>query len=152
MLIDEPIFKLLKKAINKDGWLELPAFGNSMFPYIQADDVCRFSFCHPSELKKGDVILVQLQTGQLIAHRLVKKQIVNYQHVFILKGDTNLGFDKPIEEGQILGKLVGVKKQHIHLSPEHFIVRLWGGMILTFPVLSGILRKYLNRKLKLQFK
>ncbi|MDR6121925.1 signal peptidase [Bacillus sp. SLBN-46] len=152
MLIDEPIFKLLKQAINKDGWIELPAFGNSMFPYIRSDDVCRFSPCDSSQLKKGDVVLVQLQTGQLIAHRLVKKQIVNYQHVFILKGDTNLGFDKPIEEGQILGKLVDVKKQHIHLSPDHFIMRLWGGMILTFPVLSSILRKYLNRKLKLQFK
>lgn len=152
MLIDEPIFKLLKQSIKKDGWLELPAFGNSMFPYIQEDDVCRFSFCHPSELKKGDVVLVKLKTGQLIAHRLVKKQIVNYQHVFILKGDTNLGFDQPVEERQILGKLICVKKQHIQLKPKHLIVRLWGGMILTFPLLSGILRKYLNRKLKLQFK
>lgn len=99
-------------------------------------------------LKKGDVILFYTKTGQLIAHRLVSIKIVNNQRLFQLKGDTNLGFDQLIGEDQILGKLVSVQKKHRILTPEGRFARFWGKVILTFPALSGILRRYLNRKLQ----
>ena len=151
MLIDIHTFTLLKKAIKKDGWLELPASGNSMFPYIQKGNLCRFVLCKPSLLKKGDVILYYSQTGQLIAHRFVGTTHVKNQSLFLLKGDTNLGFDQPIEEHWVLGKLVSVQKKQVKITTDHLIVRVWGKLILSFPFLSGILRNYLNRKLKLHF-
>ena len=151
MLIDIHTFTLLKKTINRDGWLELPASGNSMFPYIQKGNLCRFVACKPSLFKKGDVILYYSQTGQLIAHRFVRTTTEKNQSLFLLKGDTNLGFDQPIEEHWILGKLETVQKKHKKISADHLIVRNWGKLILAFPALSGILRNYLNRKLKLYF-
>ena len=151
MLIDIHTFTLLKKTINRDGWLEIPASGNSMFPYIQKGNLCRFVACKPSLFKKGDVILYYSQTGQLIAHRFVRTTTEKNQSLFLLKGDTNLGFDQPIEAHWILGKLETVQKKHDKVSVDHFIVRIWGKLILSFPALSGILRNYLNRKLKLHF-
>lgn len=151
MLIDIHTFTLLKKTIKKDGWLELPAYGNSMFPFIQEGNLCRFAPCKTSLLKKGDIILFYTQTGQLIAHRFVKTKMVKNQTLFLLKGDTNLGFDQPIEEHWILGKLVSVQKKHVKITPDHLIARTWGKLILTFPALSGILRQFLNRKFKLQY-
>lgn len=151
MLIDEQTFILLKRTINKDGWLELPASGYSMYPFIRQGNLCRFVPCNPSSLKKGDILLFHSLDGRLIAHRFIRTKWMNHQQRILLKGDTNLGFDLPIGEERVLGKLVSVQKQHFKLSPNHFISKLWGKLILTFPCLSGILQKYLNRKWKLQY-
>lgn len=148
MLIDHNTFLLLQNTIRKDGWIELPSFGNSMYPFIHQGNLCRFVHCQTAYLRKGDVILFYTKTGQLIGHRLVSIKIVNNQRLFQFKGDTNLGFDELIGEDQILGKLVCVQKKHRKLTPEDCLAKLWGGIILTFPAISGILRKYLNRKLQ----
>lgn len=151
MLIDDKTFSLLKNAINKDGWLKLPAYGNSMFPFIKQGNVCNFVPLDPSLLKKGDVVLFYSPIGQLIAHRFIRTKTINNQQVLLLKGDTNLGFDPLISQERILGKLVCVQKQHLKINPDHFIPHLWGKMILTLPILSGILRKYLNRIVDYQY-
>lgn len=151
MLIDDNTYTLLKNAINKDGWLKLPAYGNSMFPFIKEGNVCDFVPLDPSLLKKGDVVLFYSPSGLLIAHRFVEVKSGNNQLLFKLKGDTNLGFDPLICKERILGKLVSVQKNHLKISPDHFIPRIWGEMILTLPILSGILRKYLNRNVHYQY-
>ncbi|NWQ39140.1 signal peptidase I [Bacillus sp. EB106-08-02-XG196] len=151
MLFDETTFSLLKRVINKDGWLNLPAYGDSMFPYIQQGDLCRFTPCNPDFIKKGDVILFYSEAGQLIAHRFVQKKIINNKQLFLFKGDTNLGFDQPIEEDKILGRLISIEKQNINITSNQLSARLWGKLIVMIPALSGILRKLINMKYKLQF-
>lgn len=151
MLIDNLTFNLLKNAIKRDGSIELPASGYSMFPYIHQGNLCKFESFDPLVVKKGDVILFSSQEGQLIAHRFVGIKKEQNQTFYLLKGDTNLGFDQPIEEERILGKLLSVQKQRLKIESDHVIAHIWGSIILTFPVLSGILRKYLNRKMNLQF-
>lgn len=151
MLIDNHTFSLLKRTIQKDGCLELPAYGNSMFPFIQQGNLCRFIPCKPPQLKKGDVILFYSQTSQLIAHRFVSVKKIDNQLFFLLKGDTNLGCDPLIREEYIVGKLVSVQKKHLKINTDQLLARFWGKMILTFPIFSGMLRKQLNRKFKLQY-
>jgi signal peptidase I len=147
MLIDDQSFNFFKLVIKKYGWLDLPASGNSMFPFIRQGNLCRFIQCDPSRIKKGDIILYYSKTGQLIAHRLVKA----HQSTFLLKGDTNLGFDEPIEAEHMIGKLLYVQKQRKQITQNQLIARIWGIIILAFPVLSGLLRKHLNKKAKLQY-
>jgi signal peptidase I len=149
MLIDQPTFNLLQKTIKRVGWLQLPATGNSMFPFIHKGDLCRFNVCEPASIKKGDVILYLSPNGQLVAHRFVKSTMILNQQMFLFKGDTNLGIDEPIHPERILGKLVSIKKKQWKITTEHFFVQLWGTMILEFPILSGLLRKYLNRRLRI---
>jgi signal peptidase I len=149
MLIDDQTFQLLNKTIKRDGWLDLPAFGNSMYPFIKQGNLCRFISCDSSIIKKGDIILFYSPSGYIVAHRLISIKKIQSKLLFQLKGDTNLGCDPLIEEEQIIGKLVHVQKQNIQLNSDYFISRLWGGIILSYPALSGILRKYLNRKLQL---
>jgi signal peptidase I len=142
MLINEQVFQLLKSTIRKEGWLDLPAYGNSMYPFIQQGDLCRFVLVDPTLLKKGDVILFYSQTGQLIAHRFIRI----HQSFFLLKGDTNTSYDLPVEAECILGKLVSIKKGKKQTTPNQLIPRIWASMILTFPPLSGLLQKHLNKK------
>ncbi|MBT2679808.1 S24/S26 family peptidase [Bacillus sp. ISL-35] len=142
MLFDQETILFLKVAIEKDGFLELPADGNSMFPLIQRGDVCRFNPCSPGSLVKGDIILFHTDQGQLIAHRLISKEANKY----LFKGDTNLGSDLPATPEQIIGKLTTIKKQRYDVSMQYSSVKLWGNLIMSLPFLSGILRKYLNWK------
>ncbi|WP_218971548.1 signal peptidase I [Neobacillus soli] len=142
---------LLKSVILKDGWLELPSMGNSMFPFIQQGNICRFAPFELSIIKKGDIILFHTPNGQLIAHRYYKKERMENKVQFFCKGDANLGFDQPIEYNQILGKLISVQKGRKKVSPDDQVSHLWGKMIIVFPALSFILRKYLNRNIHLQY-
>lgn len=151
MLIDTNTFELFKQTINKNGWIELPSTGNSMFPLIRQGNICRFSACDPSAIKKGDIILYWSSTGRLIAHRFYKTASQSGKIFYIFKGDTNLGFDELIEEKQLLGKLIIINRKNKKVSPDRLIPFLWGKLIIFFPLLSAILRKYLNRSFHLEF-
>ncbi|MGA9228006.1 MAG: signal peptidase I [Mesobacillus sp.] len=146
MLFDQATIRFLKSAVEKDGFLELPAQGDSMFPLIQRGDVCRFSPCSPDSLVKGDIVLFHTEHGQLIAHRVLHRQMIDGSLHYILKGDSNLGCDAPVKEGQMIGKLSSIKKKVRELSIERSIAKLWGKLILSLPFLSGMVRRYLNLK------
>jgi signal peptidase I len=146
MLFDQATIRFLKSAVEKDGFLELPAQGNSMFPLIQRGDVCRFIPCSPASLVKGDIVLFHMDQGQLVAHRFVETGLMDGVQQFLLKGDTNLGFDKPVNEAQLIGKLTTIQKKRHDVSADDFASIFWGKLILALPIISGILRKYLNWK------
>lgn len=150
MLCDIPTIDLFKKVIKKNGYIDLPAQGNSMFPIIQKADICRFISCSPLHFKKGDIILFHSQNGQLIAHRFCESKLIDGIEHYFFKGDSNLGFDQPIVEEQVIGKLIFIQKRHSNINMEDFRVSLWSKLILSFPSLSGLLRKYLNWKSLLQ--
>lgn len=151
MLFDLDTIFFLKVAIEKDGYLELPAHGNSMFPLIQRGNVCRFIPCSPGSLMKGDIILFHNNQGQLIAHRFIRTESENGATLYILKGDTNLGHDLPVTAEQLIGKLAYIKKEVRGVSINDFIPVLWRRLLITLPNLSGVLRKYLNWKSHYKF-
>lgn len=148
MLVDEATFSLLKRTIQKEGWLDLPATGNSMFPLIHHGNICRFIHCDSSSIQKGDIILFYSDSDQLIAHRFVERKSSQAGTFFLFKGDTNLGYDHPVENGRILGRLASIQKKHMKFTPDDFGARMWSSLILKTPVFSAILRNYLNWQIK----
>ncbi|MGQ5396156.1 MULTISPECIES: signal peptidase I [unclassified Paenibacillus] len=146
MLFSKEVIHLLTYAISKYGSIELPAQGNSMFPFIRKGDICRFIPCDASALKKGDIILFHTPTGQLIAHRYYELKPINNQMQYLFKGDTNLGFDMPVSREQIIGKLIQIQKNKRPILVTDWAAYFWGKLILAFPIISYLLRKYLNFK------
>jgi signal peptidase I len=146
MLLDPRTFILLKTKIQSDGYIDLPAYGNSMFPFIRKGDLCRFTLADPSKFKKGDIVLYHTIPGQLVAHRLSNIKELDGNRLYILKGDTNLGFDQPIKEQQIIGVLSFVQKGEQRIPTWGFSASFWGWLILSIPILSGWLRRYINKK------
>jgi signal peptidase I len=146
MLLDSRTFLLLKSKVQSEGFIDLPAYGNSMFPFIKKGNLCRFTSALPSDLKKGDIVLFHSVTGQLVAHRLSDTKELDGNRVFILKGDTNLGFDQPIIEQQIIGVLTYIQKGDKRVHMNEFSASFWGWLILSLPILSGWLRSYINFK------
>lgn len=146
MKFDANTVTLLQKAITKDGWIDLPSQGFSMFPTIQSGDICRFVPCSGSQLKKGDVILFWSESGQLIAHRFYYHTMREGKLQFFCKGDTNISFDQPIGFENIIGTLKYIQKRNRKVFPEQIQSYLWGSLIVRLPMLSGILRRYLNKR------
>lgn len=124
----------------------MPAKGTSMFPFIQEGDLCRFCLCNPIELKKGDVALFYTDKGQLIVHRFYERKMVDDATLYIFKGDTNLYSDQPVSQEQIIGKLLYIQKRESIMYVSYFRASMWRYFIIHFPIMSSILRKYVNHK------
>jgi signal peptidase I len=145
-MVDVQIIGLVKSRVDSTGYIYLPASGNSMYPLIMKGDYCQFIDISASQLTRGDIVLYHSLTGLLVAHRLFSTKELNGKRVFIFKGDTNLGMDKPVEESQIIGLLASIKRGDKTIHMGGIFVRIWSSLILTLPILPGLLRGYINKK------
>lgn len=139
-------FFAIQKAIHRNGWIDLPADGTSMFPLIKRGNICRFVLCETSELKKGDVVLFQAAGDQLVAHRFLGIERSSRQRRYLFKGDTNLGADAPVTADHIIGRLLFIRKGNRTMHTAGLLFELWRRVVLTFPLVSSFLRAYLNKK------
>jgi signal peptidase len=137
---------LIKEVIQKRGWIDLPADGTSMYPLIKKGNICRFVSCKTSTMKKGDIILFQTENGTLVAHRFLKSHYNSNQVEYLFKGDTNLGLDEPIKDEKIIGRLVLINKGKMNVKVTNLYAFAWCKVILFFPILSALLRNYINKK------
>ncbi len=145
MQFNQDMVELLLQTIKKYGWMDLPSYGMSMYPYIKKGNICRFVQFDEMYVKKGDILLFHSSSGQLIAHRLLSVQKQDdCQKQFILKGDTNLCPDEPINKNQIIGKLVTIENTKRKKYTSDFSSILWTYIILSFPIVSKLLRYYLS--------
>ncbi|MBD8071116.1 signal peptidase I [Bacillus sp. PS06] len=138
--------QLILNVLKKFGIIELPSYGTSMYPLIRLGDICTFEKCDPLFLQKGDIILFFTNSGQLIAHRFYRKEIINSKTYFIFKGDTNLGTDEPIVASQIIGKLLKIKRKSNEINLSSLSPFVWGKTLLLFPIISYWLRLYITRR------
>ncbi len=145
MLIDEKTFQLLKQVITKKGKVTLPAIGKSMYPLIQQGDLCEFSSIDACSIQKGDIILFYTESSQLVAHRFYQKQ---QEYLNVFKGDANLGFDQPVNDMRIIGKLVSIFRNETRIELNRSIPVAWGKLVCSPRLLSGILTKLAKRAIR----
>lgn len=135
----------VRRQIQEKQQVILTAHGQSMFPYIQQGDRCTFIDWNTADLKKGDVVLYQSQTGTLIAHRLLADKRDELSHLFyIIKGDTNLKSDPPVYPNQIIGVLAHIKPSRRVIRISHLFYRIWCPFVLRISFASRLLNKYLT--------
>ncbi|PLR68720.1 S24/S26 family peptidase [Bacillus sp. PAMC26568] len=143
MQFDQKTINLLKATIEKHGWIDLPAEGFSMYPFIQKGEICRFTKFNDNALKKGDILLFHTKLGQLIAHRFYRVD----KGQLLLKGDTNECLDEPVLPSQVIGYLESVQKQKQMMSMHKPFASLLSKVIVGFPFSARLFRYYLRRKL-----
>ncbi|MGM7721194.1 signal peptidase I [Metabacillus sp. Hm71] len=146
MQFNKDTVDLLIKTMQKYGWMDLPSYGTSMYPFIQKGNICRFVEFNEKTVKKGDVLLYHSESGQLIAHRFLRKKQINNQPYYVLKGDTNLCSDEPVRQEQIIGKLVTINRLNKKIYNDDYTAILWSNLILSFPLMSKVLSAYLSFK------
>ncbi|WP_171683084.1 signal peptidase I [Paenibacillus planticolens] len=128
----------------KRGWIELPARGTSMYPFIKRGDICRFVLTEAGHVKKGDILLFQASSGKLVAHRFCRLVRRNKQLYFLCKGDANLAHDEVIAMDQMIGKMTLLERNGRIIHATDMTAYVWGQIVLTIPVTSRLLRLYLS--------
>ncbi|MBO1512384.1 signal peptidase I [Metabacillus bambusae] len=146
MQFNKDTVDLLIRTMQKYGWMDLPSYGTSMYPFIQKGNICRFVEFNEKTVKKGDILLYHSSSGQLIAHRFLGEKKIKDQLKYELKGDTNICSDELINQDQIIGKLVTINKQKKKVYITDLSAILWGYMIVSIPYISKILKSYLSLK------
>ena len=105
-------------ALRKGIRLTFPVIGSSMLPLIRHNDMVEAEGCASNKLIPGDLVIFR-QVGDnnnIIAHRLIWKIKNESEFLFITKGDFVLGFDKAVPEGNVLGKIVKIRRRHFTIS------------------------------------
>jgi signal peptidase I len=111
---------LCEELLRQGRSVRFRAPGRSMYPTIRENDVITVEPIGPLCVRVGDIVLYSLQRG-VVAHRVVR--MIQHDrplpaHIsFVLKGDTWRIEDEPLQEHQILGKVVTVERKGRPSSP-----------------------------------
>jgi signal peptidase I len=94
-----------------NGRLSVKVHGGSMGPFIGDGDIIITKKVDPKAMVRGEVILYR-RREKYCAHRIIRKSKENGKTVFITKGDRLYHLDAPVDEEQILGKVIAVMKKN----------------------------------------
>lgn len=101
---NQHFFEVMKPYLNEGFTVKMVPAGNSMLPTIQDnEDVVLLK--ETQEVEIGDIVLVEIEKGHYIMHRVLKMDGTN----LTLKGDNNKGTEKA-SLTDVLAKVVSIKK------------------------------------------
>jgi len=138
--------ELVRTRLERDGKVDIPSSGISMFPLIRSGDVCTFAPIAGKRPKPGDILLFADREGRLIGHRLLRVEEGVSGPRFILKGDANRLPDEAVDADRILGVLQSITRVSAGGRPRPADAnsaprRWWGFLVRHMPGLSAVLRR-----------
>jgi phage repressor protein C with HTH and peptisase S24 domain len=96
--------------------VEFQVHGDSMYPVIRENDTLHVVPSH--DFRRGDVVLVLAERG-LTAHRVIARRGTT----LILRGDNAPAADDPVEESQVLGKVMYALRDGKRVSVRSALAR-----------------------------
>lgn len=110
---------LTQQLIREGHRVRFRASGESMHPFIYNDDILEVAPLTGKVVSLGDVLLVEINDGRLLAHRVVKTSNRN-GNSFLLKGDACSSPDGWFDFEDVLGRVEVVERgdQRINLSSD----------------------------------
>lgn len=90
--------------------------GSSMSPFLCHSRDCIYFTKPDRELKRGDMVFYQRDTGQYVMHRIYKKKPEGYYMV----GDAQTQIEGPLRRSQIFALIVKVKRKGKIIQPGDF--------------------------------
>ena len=123
-------FHALTNQILSEGHkLRFRASGDSMQPFIHDGDILEVSPASGQVVHCGDVLLVDIDDGRLLVHRVIKTRQVESQFSYLIQGDNCSSMDGWFQAKDILGRVVQVRRgnREIDLTslPQRYKARVW---------------------------
>ena len=104
---------LFKDCLNRGLDLRVRVTGKSMSPFLRGGEVLTIKRVPARSLREGDLILFLSGDGSPVLHRVITSgNIGDNSRTFHTKGDALYGFDEPVHEEAVLGKVVRVEIEH----------------------------------------
>ena len=85
------------------------AGGASMHPNIRDGELITVDSLRGSSASVGDILLYRTDSG-VIAHRVEQIDNLKAGTVYILRGDSAISRDKPVDASRVLGRVVAVER------------------------------------------
>ena len=85
-----------------------------MTPFLTGGEILTIQKVSSSSLKKGDLLFFKNSYGHPVLHRIIRKRRVENVFVFQTKGDALRGFDEPVTDKYILGKVSKIERRHMN--------------------------------------
>jgi hypothetical protein len=120
--------------MKKNGQVNLPASGYSMYPYIIPGDICEFRPIN-GKLNEGQILLVVSDDGILYSHRLHQIIRMGSGIKYFLRGDANPNYDASVYRSQIIGVLTELNRDGKRIDEVHWTRRLWSSIAVRASVL-----------------
>ena len=118
--------ELAIEALRRHGRLSLKARGGSMTPFIRDGDIVVIANAQRMNVAVGDVVCYETHPGRLRLHRVVAHDRERLR----VKGDA-LGFTEVVEDAQLLGKVIVVKR-HGAVTPFDTSRARWRNRVIAF--------------------
>lgn len=146
---------MLKEVIERDVEIPLKTFGLSMRPSIYAGEWIVVRRAGAEEISVGDVVIYQ-SGPTFIAHRVIRQRHQDGRVYFTVKGDAHLAAEGEIAAGEVVARVVALKKadKTIDLSRPRWrlanrLIARYSSWVDTLyrsvPFLHGILRRASER-------
>ncbi|MGA2436177.1 MAG: S24/S26 family peptidase [Bryobacteraceae bacterium] len=145
---------LAAEVLRSSGRLDLVAAGASMLPSLRPGDGLTIHRAHFDEVSPGDIVYF-VRDGRPFVHRVVRRD----GDELVTQGDSLADEDPPVTSGQILGRVMAVRRGRASFAPpaapsrrERLLCSLyrrshWAGRIaLRWYELNRVLRE--NRRHK----
>jgi len=113
--------------------------GHSMSPLIRPYEEVLVTGVTPSDLRVGDIVVVDVKSGRLVIHRLTRLRKVKGRMMAWTKGDGGLRWDQPVDASLLVGRAVAVirgGKRYINLDTPYW--RMAGYLAAQFCLLQTI--------------
>ena len=130
LLIDELFEEVLRKGSN----VKIRLSGGSMHPFLRHGRQVEIQPVGTCDIQIGDVAIYTMDNG-LIAHRVIKKMIVDDTSCFVCKGDASSRMEK-VSGDKVLGKIVAVCRENSVVPLNRFRNRFWNRFIATLSLWS----------------
>ncbi len=120
---------LLKQLVEEGETVSMRIVGSSMSPFLIHDrDLITFK-APERELKKGDMVFFQRESGQYVMHRIYDVKPDGYYMV----GDAQTEIEGPIRREQIFAIIIKVRRKGKWMEPGdfwwNFFERVWINVI-----------------------
>lgn len=109
---------LFQDVLSSGSFLRVRVTGRSMVPLLRGGEILTIRKVSASSLRKGDLVFFKDRDGHPVIHRIVKKQEHNDVVTFQTRGDALIGFDRPVREEHLLGKVCKVERGQRHVNLE----------------------------------
>jgi len=117
------LLDLTTELLSQGATVRFRPSGRSMYPSIREGEIITVEPVEASDVKLGDIVLYRSERG-LIAHRVIEIASRDAR-VFRVRGDASLSCDQPVAAHQILGRVVGVKRNGHSIQLAGRGAKLW---------------------------
>lgn len=139
---------VLRELVEEGREVNMVVWGSSMTPFLGHGRDTVFFSVPERELRRGDMVFYQRDSGQFVMHRIWKIKKDGYYIV----GDAQTDIEGPIRRDQIFARITKVNRKGKMISNGdfwwEFFEKVWIRMVPLRPVIVKLYRAVFSRRKK----